>query len=127
MHHAEDVMRKIYEVCTVDTVTPDVKYLLKRYDYDDLLVVDNMRDKNFVGVIHSEDVSDEALKNELHPFEMKAQNFMDISPVTVDRKATVQECLKLMNETKLRTLPVMDESGHCLGVIKKNDLLRFDS
>lgn len=127
MHHAEDVMRKIFEVCTVDTVTPDVKYLLKRYDYDDLLVVDNMRDRHFVGVIHSEDVSDEALKNEVHPFELKAKKFMDAAPVSVDRKATVQECLTLMKQSRLRTLPVIDESGQCLGVIKKNDLLRFNN
>lgn len=127
MYHAEDIMRKSFEVCTVDTVTPDVKYLIKRYDYDDLLVVDNMRDKHFVGVIHAEDVSDEALKNEVHPFEMKAQSFMDAAPVSVNRKATVQECLNLMKESHLRTIPVLDDSGRCLGVVKKNDLLRFDS
>lgn len=126
MHHAEEVMRRIYEVCTVDTVTPDVKYLLKRYDYDDLLVVDNMRDHHIVGVVHAETVSDEALQDVVHPFTLTAKQFMDGPPVWVDRKASVQDCLRLMEESRLRTLPVKDETGRCLGVVKKSDLIRFD-
>ncbi len=126
MHHAEEVMRKIFEVCTVDTVTPDVKFLIKRYDYDDLLVVDNMRQKNFVGVVHAESVSDEALQHVDHAVEMRAKEFMVGPPPVLDKKATVQECLAVMEESHLRTLPVMDEMGKCVGVVKKVDLLRFN-
>lgn len=125
MHHAGEVMRKIFEFCTPETVTPDIKYLMKRYDYDDLLVVDNMRDLHLVGVVHSHDVSDEALKDEVHPFELRAKYFMDDAPPTVDRNATIEDCLKMMDEGHLSLLPVVDEQGKCCGVVKKNDLLKF--
>ncbi len=127
MHHADEVMRRNYEVCTTETVTPDVKYLMKRYEYDDLLVVDNMRDKHIVGVIHAEDVSDEALRAEVHPFELRARHFMDPPPPNVNRKDSITDCLKLMEESRLRVLPVMDETGRCLGIVKKSDLIGFDN
>lgn len=127
MHHADEVMRRNYEVCTTETVTPDVKYLMKRYEYDDLLVVDNMRDKHIVGVIHAEDVSDEALREEVHPFELRARHFMDSPPPNVNRNDSIADCLKLMEESRLRVLPVMDEAGRCLGIVKKSDLIRFDN
>lgn len=125
MHYAGEVMRRIFEFCTPETVTPDMKYLMKRYDYDDLLVVDNMRDQHLVGVVHSEDVSDEALKNEVHPFQMRAKNFMLSAPPVVKRDASVQDCLKVMEESHVRILPVVDDGGKCCGVVKKTDLLHF--
>jgi len=126
MHDTEEVMRRYYEVCTTETVTPDVKYLIKRYEYEDLLVVDNMRDRHFVGVIHSEDVSDEALREEIHPFELRARHFMDAAPPAVTPGASIAECLRVMSESNLRVLPVVDEAGHCLGIVKQSDLIRFN-
>lgn len=127
MHHADEVMRRNFEVCTTETVTPDVKYLIKRYDYEDLLVVDNMRDRHIVGVIHAEDVSDDALRAEVHPFELRARHFMDSPPPSVNPEDSIAECLQLMSESRLRVLPVMDEAGRCLGIVKKSDLVRFDN
>lgn len=126
MHHAGEVMRRNVEFCTPETVTPDVKYLLKRYDYDDLLVVNNMRELRLVGVVHASSVSDEALKNQLHPFEMRAKNFMDGVPPSVDKNVSIEECLRVMNENHLSLLPVIDETGKCCGIVKKADLVHFE-
>lgn len=124
---AEEVMRASYEVCTPETVVPDVLYLLKRYDYDDLIVVNNMREKKIIGVVHAESVSDDALQREGHPFSLQVKSLMDHAPPFIDRKAPVEECLGLMNEEHWRILPVTGETGECVGVVLKADLLKSGS
>jgi CBS domain-containing protein len=127
MHQAVEVMRRNVEFCTPETVTPDVKYLIKRYNYEDLLVVNNMRDFRIVGVIHASSVTDEALRSYSHPFEMKALNFMDNVPPSVGKNATIDDCLRVMSESDLSVLPVLDDSGKCCGIVKRDDLLNFKS
>lgn len=126
MHQASEVMRRNVEFCTPETVTPDVLYLIRNHNYDDLLVVNDMREFRLVGIVHASSVSNEALKNVVHPFQMRAKNFMDAVPPTVEKKTSVEECMKIMTENKLSLLPVIDENGKCCGIVKKSDLMNYD-
>lgn len=129
MHTVGEVMRKHFEVCTPDTVVSEMLYLIKCYDYDDLFVVDNMREQHLVGVVHASQLSDEALKNEVHPFQLSAKNFMvngGRAPTVVSSATSVHDCLSLMQQGGWLDLPVIDDSKKICGVVKKSDLISLD-
>jgi len=123
MNRADEVMRHNVEFCVPETRTSDMLYLMKKYNYDDLLVVDNMLEKHLVGVVHAESISDESLKNVLHPFNLSAKNCMKLIPATVTASSSVTECISLMEKNHMGLLPVVDDLGLCIGVVVKQDLI----
>ncbi len=125
MSKAGEVMRRNVEFCVPETRAPDMKYLMKKYNYDDLLVVDNMNEQHLIGVIHSSALSDDALKDVLHPFDVSAKSRMEKIPAIVTQNSTIEECLELMERNHMSLLPVIDNNGHCCGIVKREDLLRY--
>ncbi|MGZ3788785.1 MAG: CBS domain-containing protein [Bacteriovorax sp.] len=118
-----DVMKKHLEFCVPETRTPDMKYLMSKYDYDDLLVVNNLHDLHPLGVVHKEAISDETLKDVVHPFNVSAKNCMEAISTTVTRDSSVDECLRLMEANHISLIPVVDSEGHCTGIVNKSDIL----
>lgn len=49
---------------------------------------------------------------------------MSKNPYTISSENTVEECMSMMNEKKIRHLPVVDE-GRLTGVVSVGDLIRF--
>ena len=125
MNLAGEVMRKNVEFCVPETRAPDMLYLMKKYDYDDLLVVDNMKDKHLIGVVHGSAISDNKLKEVVHPFDISAKSCMEKVPATVTRASSIDECLKLMDASHMTLLPVMDSDGRCCGIVMREDLLLY--
>ncbi|MBC7537381.1 MAG: CBS domain-containing protein [Bacteriovorax sp.] len=121
MSLVSEVMKQHSEFCNSETRVPDLKYILKKYDYDELVIEDSTRHP--IGIVNKESVSDDALKNTPHAFDVRAGKLMTSISVTVRKDATTEECLKLMDANHVTVLPVVDEEGHCLGVVKKIDLI----
>ena len=121
MNQVSEVMIQHPEFCNTETRVPDIKYIIKKYNYDEIVIVDN---KHYpIGIVKAQAVSDDAMKNILHPFDVKAEKLMNRVSVTVKKDASLSECLQLMERNHMTVLPVIDNEGHCLGVVKKEDLL----
>ncbi len=56
---------------------------------------------------------------------MKIKNWMQSEPVTVDRRALLQDAAALMKEYGIRHLPVVDEEMSMVGFITESDLRHF--
>ena len=52
----------------------------------------------------------------------RAENGMISSPVTIRKGATVSDALALMAEYKIGGIPVVDETGHLVGIVTNRDL-----
>jgi len=52
------------------------------------------------------------------------RELMTLDPFTVTPESTIEECMGLMNDKRIRHLPVI-ENGNLLGVISVGDLIRF--
>jgi arabinose-5-phosphate isomerase len=57
-----------------------------------------------------------------------AQSIMTILPVKTYPEALVGEALSLMEdrEKQISVLPVLDDSGHCIGIIRIHDIVRLE-
>lgn len=122
MNRVAEVMHENPEFCTLETRAPDIIYLMKKYDYKQMAVVNSEHVP--VGMIASEAVSDEALEDFVHPFDVKASERMKPIQAVVKKETTLEDCLNLMELHHQTTLPVVDELGHYCGVISKADIFR---
>jgi acetoin utilization protein AcuB len=48
---------------------------------------------------------------------------MSPNPVTVQHDVSITEALKVMRESEVRRLPVLDDEGHMVGIVSEKDLL----
>lgn len=55
---------------------------------------------------------------------MLVRDRMTLNPVTITQEASVTEALRLMNDRKIRRLPVVDGSGKLAGIVSDRDLLQ---
>ena len=47
---------------------------------------------------------------------------MSSPAVTVSPETDISQCYKLFEEREIRRLPVVDSSGHCVGIISLSDV-----
>lgn len=55
---------------------------------------------------------------------MLVRDRMTLDPVTITPAASVADALRLMNERKIRRLPVVDDAGKVVGIVSDRDLLQ---
>jgi predicted transcriptional regulator len=122
MNQVSEVMKKHEEFCNIETRAPELLYIFKKYNYEDVVIVD--LDHHPIGIVNKETVSDEAMKNILHPFNVKAGKLMSSIKASLEMDLSIDESLKIMEKNHLTIAPVVDKNGQCLGVVKKEDLIK---
>ena len=126
-----DRMKKNPGVATPDMSISDAKAKMKADKVHRLPVLDD--DRHLVGVISEKDIllSTPSPASTLSTFEMnallaklKVKDIMSRNPVTITKKTTIEEAVRLMVENDLSCLPVM-EGDFLVGIISKSDLFRI--
>jgi CBS-domain-containing membrane protein len=59
-----------------------------------------------------------------NPLEMMAGDCMSSPCVTVTPEMSVEDCCRMMEENKIRRVPVVDERGACCGIVAQADIAR---
>ena len=93
--------RPIY--CTQDTRIAEVRYLLKKYENDEILVLDSAEEGHPVGMIKFSD-TEIAPHDEHLPYDESAQELMTELSTVVRPDTSVEVCLDTVSYTHL-TLP----------------------
>lgn len=123
MTQVGDVMTKDPAYCTADTRIAEIKYLMKKYDYEEILVVDTVIGKRPVGVIHEEDMEGEDIENSEIPSDTSALDCMTPIVSSIREDASLEQCLLAMRESHMSRMPVIDSEGHYVGIVEMDDLL----
>jgi CBS-domain-containing membrane protein len=58
----------------------------------------------------------------LNPLELTAADCMTKSIVTVTPDMSVDECCRIMEDRRIRRIPVVDDRGSCCGIVALADL-----
>jgi CBS domain-containing protein len=120
---------KVREIMTVDPAccTPedplnDVARLMVGYDCGEIPVVADKQGKKLVGVITDRDIVARAVAEAKNPRELTAADCMSAPCVTVSPNTSLGDCYQMLEEHRIRRLPVVDEDGHCCGIISQADM-----
>jgi CBS domain-containing protein len=122
MTQVSDVMAKDQVYCTSDTRIAEIKHLMKKYNYEEIVVVDTVVGKHPIGVIHEEDVTSDEVEHSALPSDISAKECM-VSVSSVQENSSVEECLLAMEESHKSRLPVVNQAGQFVGVVSLNDIV----
>lgn len=111
--------------CTQDTRIAEVRHLLKKYENDEILVLDSTEEGHPIGTIKFADteIDPAHLPSEIDPYNESAHDLMTEIGTFVKMDTSVEACLDIMREKKLDSVVVVDERGLLKGIIKKQDII----
>ena len=120
MNLVTDVMVTNPILCTSDMRVAEIKYLLKKYDYDEILVVDSLDAKRPIGLVSLADMDAPDIEQADIPSDVSAVECMREIPAVVLDSSTVEECLNIMRANHLERIPVVDLNGHFEGIVERD-------
>jgi len=120
----KDVMTQDPVCCTPDTTLREVARLMMEHDCGEIPVVDSEETMNPVGVITDRDITCRTVALGKNPLEMRAGECMSSPSVIVRVDTSLEECWKTMEVSRVRRIPVVDETGGCCGIVSQADIAR---
>jgi CBS domain-containing protein len=93
-------------------------------DCGEIPVVDNAHSNVPIGVVTDRDIVCRTIANGLNPLELTAADCMTKPIVTVTPETTIEVCCRIMEDKRIRRIPVVDERGACCGIVALADVAR---
>jgi CBS domain-containing protein len=122
-----DVMTADVRCCTPDTPLPEVANLMREHDCGALPVVDKIANKSsgkVMGMITDRDIVCRVIAKGSDVTSLTAASCMSTPVVTVQADETLANCCRLMEQKRVRRVPVVDEGGRCCGIVSQADIAR---
>ena len=118
----KEIMTKSPACCTPDTSLREVAAMFVDNDCGAVPVVDSVNTRRPIGIVTDRDIACRAVAKGLNALELTARDCMSSPSVTIPEDASLDEAIKLMEEKRVRRLPVVDERGRCIGVVAQADI-----
>ncbi len=120
-----DVMTPNPASCRADDPIASAAKLMVKYDCGFVPVyAGSEADRRLSGVITDRDIACRCVAAELDPRSTKVDACMTSPVITIREDASVDDCIELMEQHKIRRLVVLDDEGELSGVIAEADLAR---
>jgi len=113
--------RELYHVGPDHSVFDAARYMAER-NVGAVCILDANR---LVGIVSERDMMNRVIAAGLDPKATRVREVMTSKPVVVDANQSHEQCLKIMQQAKIRHLPVID-GDRLVGVISLRDLLQVD-
>ena len=120
--NVKDLMTPEPACCTADTSLAGVARLMVVNDCGEIPVVEDNNTKIPIGVVTDRDIVCRVIANDQNPLDITAGACMSKPVVTVTPDMSLEECCRLMEEKLVRRLPVVDDSGACVGIVSVADI-----
>jgi CBS domain-containing protein len=105
---------------TPDSMVYDAILKMAHYEIGALLVMDN---ENIVGIISERDYARKIILQNRSSKSTKVSEIMSSNVISADPGHSVEHCMSLMTEKRIRHLPVMAE-GSIKGMVSIGDLVK---
>ena len=119
---ARDLMTRNPACCTPDSSLQHLAQMMVDCNCGEIPVVDSLQSMRPIGAITDRDITCRTIAKGLNPLQMNAGDCMTTPCVTVSESASIEECCRLMEQNRIRRIPVVDSGGSCCGIISQADL-----
>jgi CBS domain-containing protein len=119
-----DVMTPSPECCTTDTGLQEVAKMMVDCDCGAIPVVDGHDSKMPIGMITDRDITCRVVAQGKNPLDLTAGDAMTSTVISVTPDTSLEECLDLMEESQIRRIAVIDDSGAMCGIVSQADVAR---
>ena len=115
--------------CTADTSLEEVAKAMVEHDCGEIPIVRTSKDRTLVGVVTDRDIvcrlaRVEKLLGEQIPVDESAESCMSTPVVSVRETTPVEECARIMEESQIRRVPVVNGGGMCCGIVSQADIAK---
>jgi CBS domain-containing protein len=110
--------------CTASTKLTDAARMMVENDCGAIPVVENMQNKDPVGVITDRDIVCRAVALGKDPAKVTVGECMSANVITVTPETDVNECARRMEAHQLRRVLVTDRNHHLCGIVAQADVAR---
>ena len=118
----KDVMTADPACCIPETALREVAQMMVENDCGEIPVIENKKTKAPIGVVTDRDIVCRTVARGLNPLDLTAADCMTTPCLTVTPDTSVGECAWLMEDNKIRRLPVVDADGSCCGIVALADI-----
>jgi CBS domain-containing protein len=122
---AEHVMTAEPQCCSADQPLTDVARLMVEHDCGEIPVVDARR--KLVGVVTDRDIVCRLVARGTNPVDETAESCMSTPVIAVRETTPVEECARIMEESQIRRVPVVNGGGMCCGIVSQADIANHAS
>lgn len=119
-----DIMTPDPQCCTQDSTLQRVAKMMVEHDCGEIPVVESMESMLPIGVITDRDITCRTVAVGLNPLVMTVADCMTTPCVTVMPDTSLDDCCRIMEESQIRRVPVVDSSGACCGIVALADIAR---
>ena len=122
--NVEEIMSWDPFCCTIDTSLKDAARMMLDHDCGEIPVADNLQDLRPVGVITDRDITCRTVAHGKDPLQMIVRDCMTNRCLPVGPDTSIEECCRVLEENKIRRIPIADGQGKCCGIVAQADLAR---
>lgn len=118
----KDIMTENPACCTPDTNLQEVAKLMVDCDCGCIPVVDSESSKMPIGMITDRDITCRVVAQGKNPLDLTAGDAMTSTVVSVMPDTKLEDCMKLMEESQIRRIAVVDGKGMVCGIVAQADV-----
>lgn len=106
------------------SVTPEtpIKKIVAIMKKEDIGAVPVAKDQKVVGMVTDRDLALRALADSAEPAKLTAADVMTKNVASCRSDQTVEDAIHLMQQKKIRRLPVIDSDDHLVGMLSLSDI-----
>lgn len=109
--------------CTSENGLQEVAQMMVDNDCGEIPVVEDKKNNLPIGVITDRDIVCRTVARGLNPLDLTVADCMSKPCVTVTPDMSVEECSRILEENKIRRVPVVDADGSCCGIVALADIV----
>jgi CBS domain-containing protein len=117
-----DVMTSDPACCISGTGLQEVAKMMIDHDCGEIPVVESKETRLPIGVITDRDIVCRTIAQGLNPLDLTVAECMSTPCVTVTPDMSLEDCSRIMEENKIRRVPVVDGGGCCCGIVALADI-----
>jgi len=119
----KDVMVSNPRCCTIFSNAIAAAQIMHEDDVGLVPVIEETT-RILIGMVTERDLCLEVVAKGENPRELKVGECMNANPVACLSEDNIQDADRLMKKRQIRHIPVMDQSGRCIGLIAQADIER---
>jgi CBS domain-containing protein len=120
---AKEIMTTNPAFCTPDHTAQQAARLMADNDCGAIPVVRDEDSRQLEGMITDRDIAVRGVGQGRGP-DTPIRELMSAQPVSCSPDSDVKEVARVMADRQVRRVPIVDEQGHCLGIVAQADLAR---
>ncbi len=123
MKTLKDVMTTEVAFATPDTFLTEVARLMVEFDCGEVPLVENFETKKVIGMVTDRDIVCHTLGIGKNPMACTAADCMTTPIITAVDSMGVENCLDLMKDNQILSIPVVNKNGVLCGMVAQADLV----